>query len=54
MLLRQTLLPHQPGTVLRLTALDPGAREDIPAWCNMTGHRLIEADHPLYFIARRP
>ena len=29
-----------PGQMLRLTARDPGAIEDLPAWCRLTGHRL--------------
>jgi len=42
-----------PGQVLRLVALDPGARADIPAWCRMTGHTLVEEQPPLYLIRRR-
>lgn len=33
-----------PGRVLRVIALDPGAPEDIPSWCRMTGHELIRRD----------
>lgn len=42
------------GQTLRLTARDPGAPADIPAWCRMTGHRLLHTDPaaPLYFIQR--
>lgn len=42
------------GQVLRLTALDPGAPADIPAWCRMTLHPLLHADpaNHLYFIQR--
>ena len=42
--------PHQ---VLRVTATDPGAREDIPAWCRLTGHRLLNSEHPQYWIERK-
>jgi tRNA 2-thiouridine synthesizing protein A len=42
-----------PGAVLHLTATDPGAPEDIPAWCRLTGHTLLEARHPGYWIRRR-
>lgn len=42
-----------PGQILRLTARDPSAPEDIPAWCGVTGHRLIHAEHPTYWICRR-
>ena len=31
-----------PGTVLDVFATDPGALHDIPAWCRIHGHRLIE------------
>ena len=43
----------RPGQIFLLTALDPGAREDIPSWCRMTGHGLPRAEHPMYWIARR-
>ncbi|MGA3292584.1 MAG: sulfurtransferase TusA family protein [Candidatus Acidiferrales bacterium] len=42
-----------PGQVLELTALDLGAVEDIPAWCGLTGHSLVSAQHPVYRIRRR-
>jgi tRNA 2-thiouridine synthesizing protein A len=41
------------GQILKLTALDHGAHEDIPAWCRMTGHTLVSSAHPIYFIERR-
>jgi tRNA 2-thiouridine synthesizing protein A len=43
----------EPGGVLRLVALDPGAPADLPAWCRLTGHTLIAAEHPVYFIRRK-
>lgn len=42
-----------PGRVLRLTARDPGAPADIPAWCRMTGHTLVSEQHPIYLIRRK-
>src|SRR5438105_1541490 len=30
-----------PGQVFKLTSRDPGAREDLPAWCRMTGNELV-------------
>lgn len=51
--LRQRMESMQPGQVLILTARDPGARADIPAWCRMTGHALIAAQHPMYQIRRK-
>jgi tRNA 2-thiouridine synthesizing protein A len=41
------------GAVFKLTALDPGAIEDMPAWCRMTGHLLQSAAHPVYIIKRK-
>ncbi len=43
----------QPTQVLHLTALDTGAIADIPAWCKMTRHTLVRAEHPDYWIGRR-
>jgi tRNA 2-thiouridine synthesizing protein A len=42
-----------PGGVLRLTATDPGAPEDLPAWCRLTGHEMISMKHPQYRIRKR-
>jgi tRNA 2-thiouridine synthesizing protein A len=52
--LRLKLRGLPPGAILHLVALDRGAREDIPAWCRMTGHRLLAAEHPHYRIERKP
>jgi tRNA 2-thiouridine synthesizing protein A len=41
------------GAVLRLVALDPGAAADIPAWCRMTGHTLVDEAPPVYLIRRK-
>ncbi|MBK1733714.1 SirA family protein [Halorhodospira abdelmalekii] len=32
----------QPGEVLEVIATDPGALHDIPAWCRVHGHDLLE------------
>ena len=53
LLLRGKLRAMLPGKLLKVTALDPGAPEDIPAWCKMTGNRLILQQHPLYFIRNK-
>lgn len=31
-----------PGDVLEVRATDPGAAHDIPAWCRVHGHRILE------------
>lgn len=42
------------GQTMRLTARDLGAPADIPAWCRMTGHHLLQTDPvaQIYFIQR--
>ena len=51
--LRRRLHDMRPGQVLAVVARDPGAPEDIPSWCRMTGHVLVFARHPEYAIQRR-
>jgi tRNA 2-thiouridine synthesizing protein A len=51
--LRTRLDTLRPGQVMKLTARDPGAPADIPAWCRMTGHILMNQTHPVYLIQRK-
>jgi tRNA 2-thiouridine synthesizing protein A len=51
--LRQRLNRMPPGTVLTLIARDPGVPEDLPAWCRMTGHRLVSSAPPEFQIERK-
>jgi tRNA 2-thiouridine synthesizing protein A len=51
--LRLRLKPMRPGQLLKLTARDPGAPEDLPAWCRLTGHHLTYVNHPIYLIRRK-
>jgi tRNA 2-thiouridine synthesizing protein A len=32
-----------PGDVLQVICTDPGALNDIPAWCRINGHKVIES-----------
>ena len=52
--LRLRLASLPAGALLDLRATDPGAPTDLPAWCTMTGHGLVAAEHPNYRIRRRP
>lgn len=52
MALRNRLKAMPSGSVLRLIARDPGAIEDLPSWCRLTGHVLVRAEHPVYVIRR--
>ena len=51
--LRRRVDALNPGDRLELVARDPGAQSDVPAWCRMTGHRIVEANHPVYVIERK-
>jgi len=41
------------GEEIEVVARSPGAPEDVPAWCRMTGHVLVSAEHPVYVVRRR-
>ena len=46
-------MKKQPSdSVVKVRALDPGAPLEIPAWCRLTKHELIETDHPIYKIKK--
>ena len=47
------LLVMKPRQVFKLVARSAGAPMEMPAWCRMTGHRLLRADHPNYWIERK-
>jgi tRNA 2-thiouridine synthesizing protein A len=52
--LRFRLKAMQPGQVIRVRALDPGAPQDLPAWCRLTGETLLHHDSQqrCYYIRR--
>lgn len=35
----------QPGEVLEVVCTDPGTVHDIPAWCRINGHRVIDCQN---------
>lgn len=41
------------GQILKLLCRDPGAPADLPAWCRLTGHRLVWADGQTFYIQRK-
>jgi tRNA 2-thiouridine synthesizing protein A len=51
--LRLRLQAMQPGQIIKLCARDPGAPHDLPAWSRLTGHLLLRAEHPNYWIKRK-
>jgi len=38
----------QQGDVLRVTCTDPGVLQDIPAWCRINGHKVLETKSAEY------
>ena len=54
--LMKAMKPLKAGQVLKVLALDPGAQADIPAWCNMRGHKLLagpcEENNAFYYIKK--
>ena len=34
-----------PGALLEVVASDPGALHDIPAWCRIHGHDVVDTQH---------
>ena len=51
--LRVRLKALPSGAVLTVRATDPAAPEDLPSWCRLTGHTMIDAKHPSYTIRRK-
>ncbi|NPB08559.1 MAG: sulfurtransferase TusA [Aquificae bacterium] len=39
---KKALEELQPGQVLEVISTDPGSKADIPAFCQRTGHELLE------------
>lgn len=39
---QDTIAHLQPGDTLQVTCTDPGALNDIPAWCRINGHRVTD------------
>lgn len=38
------------GEQLRVVCSDPGALNDIPAWCRINGHRVISSEQDEYTV----
>ncbi len=60
MLIFEEMKTLTPGQILQVIGYDPGAREDIPAWCRLTGNRLLSMETAAdgsarsnYFIQKR-
>ena len=53
LLIRTHSDPLPRGGLLEIRSTEISVDEDLPAWCRMTGHTLVHAEHPLYLIQRR-
>jgi tRNA 2-thiouridine synthesizing protein A len=51
--LHRQVAPLCNGDALAVIAPDAGAPADLPAWCRMTGHVLLAAEHPNYIIQKK-
>ena len=56
LLILQSLKRLGPGAVLEVRSTDAGVREDLPAWCRMTGNELLAEQegelHNRYFLRK--
>lgn len=45
----------EPGTLVEAVCTDPGALQDIPAWCRINGHEMLEtrSDDAEYLVLLR-
>jgi 5-methyltetrahydropteroyltriglutamate--homocysteine methyltransferase len=44
LLIRRQIDPLDPGQILEIRSTEPSVREDLPAWCRMTGNELLAAE----------
>jgi len=51
--LRAQLADLPAGSILMVASRDAGAPVEVPAWCRLTGHRLLETEPPYYLIEKR-
>ena len=55
-LILQAIKRLDSGNILEIRSTDAGVREDLPAWCRMTGHMLLAEQegelHNRYFVRK--
>ena len=51
--LREQMADLPPGGTIMVASRDAGALVEVPAWCRLTGHTLVEALPPFYLIQKR-
>lgn len=50
--LRGRIRKLAPGQVIEVVTRDPGAPDDLPAWCRLTGNLLVARRATHYYIQR--
>lgn len=51
--LREQMADLPAGGAIMVASRDAGAPVEVPAWCRLTGHTLVEAQPPFYLIRKR-
>ena len=54
--LQDCLASHVGGTKVRITCTDPGTMSDIPTWCRINGHQVLEQEqqeHEYIFLVQK-
>jgi tRNA 2-thiouridine synthesizing protein A len=49
---RMHIRPLPDGARVMLATRDIASPREIPAWCRLTGHRLVAQSHPYYLIMK--
>lgn len=42
------------GATILVISRDPGAPQELPAWCRMTSNPLLDQAHPYYLVHYKP
>lgn len=50
---RMHIRPLPEGSIVVLATRDIASPIEVPAWCRLTGNRLIAQSHPYYLIEKR-
>lgn len=48
--LQDAIKDLETGSLVQITCTDPGVKNDIPAWCNINGHKIEKISEQEYEI----
>ena len=54
--LQNSINQNPPGTRVRIVSTDPGSMNDIPTWCRINGHQVLESverDREFVFLVQK-